>query len=118
MSTWPHEGHRPPANRARQDLIDIYRYFAREAGVRTASRFFAQARATFKRLAGQPHLGTRYEAENPAFAEVRYFPISRFKKYLVFDLPAARGVDIARVLHGARDIHGIRAEEFGVEPEE
>ena len=112
MSTWPHEGHRPPRNRARQDLIDIYRYLAREAGVRTASHFFAQAQATFKRLAGQPRMGTRYEAENPAFAEVRYFPISRFKIYQVFDLPTARGVDIAR------DIHGILAGEFGVEPEE
>jgi hypothetical protein len=33
-------------------------------------------------------------------------------------LPTARGVDIVRVLHGARDIHGILAEEFGIESEE
>jgi toxin ParE1/3/4 len=105
-------------DRARQDLIDIYRHLAREAGVRTASRFFAQAETTFERLAGMPLMGTHYEAENPAFAEVRYFPISRFKKYLVFYLPTARGVDIVRVLPGARDIHSILAEAFGVEPEE
>jgi toxin ParE1/3/4 len=105
-------------DRARQDLIDVYRYLAREAGVRTSSRFFAQAEATFERLARMPRLGPRYEAENPAFAETRYFPISRFKKYLVFYLPTTRGVDIVRVLHGARDIHGILAEEFGIEPEE
>ncbi|SRR6266849_56107 len=104
-------------DRARQDLIEIFRHLAREAGVRTASRFFAQAEATFERLAGMPHMGPRYEVENPAFAEVRYFPISRFKKYLVFYLPTARGVDVVRVLHGARDIHALLAEEFGVEPE-
>ncbi len=37
--------------------------------------------------------------------------------YLVFYLRTARGVDIVRVLQGARDIHNILAEEFGVEPE-
>jgi toxin ParE1/3/4 len=105
-------------DRARRDLIDIFRHLAREAGIRTASRFFAQAGATFERLAGMPHMGTRYEPENPAFAEVRYFPIRRFKKYLVFSLPTARGVDIVPVLHGARDIHAMLAEEFGIEPEE
>jgi plasmid stabilization system protein ParE len=56
-------------DRARQDLIAIFRHLAREAGVRTAGRFFAQAEATFERLAAMPHMGTRYEAENPAFAE-------------------------------------------------
>jgi toxin ParE1/3/4 len=105
-------------DRARQDLIDIYRHLAREAGVRIASRFFAQAEATFNRLAGMPDMGTRYEAENAAFAEVRFVPISRFKKFLVFYLPTARGIDVVRVLHGARDIPGILAEEFGVEPGE
>ena len=37
---------------------------------------------------------------------------------LHLNVEVARGVDIVRVLHGARDIRGILAEEFGVEPEE
>ena len=73
-------------DRTRQDLIDICRHLAREVGVRTASRFLAQAEATFNRLAGMPQMGTRYDAENSAFADIRFFPISRFKKYLVFYL--------------------------------
>ncbi len=105
-------------DRARRDLIDIYRHLAREAGVRTASRFLAQAEATCERLAGMPSMGTRYEAEDQALAAIRFFPIRRFKKYLVFYLPTSRGIDVVRVLHGARDIHGILAEEFGVEPED
>jgi toxin ParE1/3/4 len=63
-------------------------------------------------------MGTRYDAENSAFADIRFFPISRFKKYLVFYLPIAHGIEVVRVLHGARDIHGILAEEFGIEPDE
>jgi toxin ParE1/3/4 len=91
---------------------------AREAGVRTASRFLNCAEVPFERLAAMPHLGTRYEAESPAFAEVRFFPISRFKKYVVFYLPIAQGVISIRGLHSSRDLHSILAEEFGVEPEE
>ena len=40
-------------DRARQDLIDIYRRLAREAGNRTASRFFAQAETTFETVTKQ-----------------------------------------------------------------
>jgi len=105
-------------DRAKQDLIDSFRYLAREAGLRTARRFLVQAAATFMRLADMPGMGTRYEAENPLLAAVRFFPISRFKNYLVFYLPTPRGVDILRVLHGARDIPRILAEEFGMEGEE
>ncbi len=99
---------------ARQDLMEIFRYYAREAGLRVAERFFTQAEATFTRLAGMPGMGTQYDHNHPALAELRFFPVSRFPKYIVFYRPAADGIQIVRVLHGARDIAGILAEEFGV----
>ncbi len=100
---------------ARQDLVDVYRFYAREAGFRVAQRFFAQAEATFVRLAGMPGMGTHYEHEHPALAGVRFVPISRFRRYLVFYRPVADGIEVVRVLDGARDIHTILAEELGVE---
>lgn len=98
---------------ARQDLIEIYRYYARRAGLRVANRFFAQAEATFTRLAGMPALGTRYEPDEPLYADLRYFPISRFRDHLVFYRPLADGIEVFRVLHGARNIAGLLLEEFG-----
>lgn len=103
---------RPSANR---DLMDIYRYYARQAGVRVADRFFSQAEATFTRHARRPGIGTRYEPDEPHYADLRYSPISRFRMYMVFYRPARGAIEVFRVLHGARDIHGILAEEFGVE---
>jgi len=47
---------RPWANR---DLVEIFRQYAREAGLRVADRFFAEAEATFARLASMPGMGTR-----------------------------------------------------------
>src|SRR4051794_27841206 len=99
--------------RARQDLIEIFQRYAREAGVGVARRFRVQADAAFARLAAMPGMGSRYEADNPAFGELRYFPLaSHFKSYLVFYRPMPDGIEVARVLHGARDIPSILAEEF------
>jgi toxin ParE1/3/4 len=99
---------------ARQDLVDIVYHFIRKGTPNSARRFRDQAEATFLRLAGMPGLGARFEHEHPALAELRFFPVSRFKNYLVFYRPIADGIEVARVLHGARDIHGILSQEFGI----
>ena len=105
---------RPSAN---HDLMAVFRHYAREAGLRVADRFFVQAEATFARLAKMPGIGTRYEPEEPLFADSRYFPVSCFRTYLVFYRPIPNGVEVLRVLHGARDIAQILAEEFGGDDE-
>lgn len=61
-----------------------------------------------------PGMGTLYDHDHPALAELRFFPISRFNKYIVFYRPDDRGIQIVRILHGARDIASILAEEFGI----
>lgn len=103
---------RPTANR---DLIAIFRYDAREAGQRVADRFFAEAEATFARLAGMPGVGTPYEPDDPLYGDLRYFPVSRYRNYLVFYRPIPDGIEVYRVLHGARDIQGILAEDFAID---
>jgi toxin ParE1/3/4 len=103
---------RPAANR---DLVETFRHYARIPGMRVADRFFAQAEATFTRLARMPGMGTPYQPEQPLHAELRYFPIWRFRDYIVFYQPLPDGIEVDRVPHGARDIDGILAEELGVE---
>jgi toxin ParE1/3/4 len=100
---------------ARQDLVHAFRYYAREAGFRVAQRFFAQAEATFTRLASMPGMGAGYEHDHPALAGLRFAPVVHFRKYLVFYRAVADGIEIVRVHHGARDIASILAEQFEVE---
>lgn len=100
--------------RARLDLVDFFYYFVSKGSIPTARRFLSQAEATFQRLASMPGIGTRYEPHEPLYADLRYFPISRFRDYLVFYRPVPGGIEMFRVLHGARDLHGILAEEFGI----
>ena len=100
---------------ARQDLVNIVYHYIQAGSPATARRFRDQAEVTFQRLAGMRGIGARYEHDHPALAELRFFPISGFSKYLVFYRPIADGIEIARVLHGARDIHEILAEDLSID---
>ena len=96
------------SHQARSDLIAISRNYAVQADMKVAERFLAVAEAAFVRLAATPLIGTRHEFERPGNPELRYFPLpSRFKKYLVFYHPRPDGIEVARVLHGARDLMSI-----------
>ncbi|MDR3632963.1 MAG: type II toxin-antitoxin system RelE/ParE family toxin [Isosphaeraceae bacterium] len=101
---------------ARQDLVDIAYYYISQGTPATALRFRKKAEAAFQQLAEMPGLGTHYDHDHPALAEIRVSVLSRpFNAYLIFYRPMSAGIEIVRVLHGARDIAGILAEEFGIE---
>ena len=40
-----------------------------------------------------------------------HFPVHGFENYLIFYLPGPGGIDLIRVLHGARDIDNLFAQE-------
>jgi toxin ParE1/3/4 len=100
---------------ARRDLVDIVYHYISAGSPDSGRRFRLQAEATFRRLARMPGIGIHYEHGSPALARLRFFPVSRFKNYLVFYRPITNGIEVLRVLHGARDIHSILLEEFGIE---
>jgi toxin ParE1/3/4 len=105
---------RKPAPRADRhpdairDLIESADYLARHASLPTADRFLAAAEKTIEQLARMPGLGTRWDSDRTRLAGVRYRPVSRFRKYLVFYRPHAEGgIEVLRVLHGARDLANL-----------
>lgn len=102
---------------AHRDLVEITAYLA-ERNEKVTRRFLAEARATFNRLARMPGLGTRYEIEELALAELRYSPISKYPMYLVFYRTLPDGIEVVRVLHGSRDIAGILAIDLGIQDDE
>ena len=86
--------------RALRDL-ELRSEYIRQHNPRAALRFLNAAEATIRQLAASPGIGTRYDSDHPALAELRYFPITRFKNDLVFYRLAKGGIEIVRVLHGA-----------------
>lgn len=49
-------------------------------------------------------MGVRYETENPRLMRMRRWPVTGFENYLVYYRPLRDGIEIVRILHGARDI--------------
>jgi toxin ParE1/3/4 len=97
--------------RARLDLLEQFLYLAEEATADVAERYFAAVDHTCARLAKQPFSGTLYESGVACLKGVRRAPVSGFTAYLIFYVPRTDGIEIVRVLHGARDIEHLFAEE-------
>ena len=89
-----------------------YLRLSRATWVSSAHRFLREVDADFQRLAAIPGNWPRYEPDDPLFEGVRFFPVSRFKNTCVFYRPIEGGIEVLRVLHGARDIQGLLAEGF------
>jgi toxin ParE1/3/4 len=93
--------------RARRDLLEQFEYFGEEASVDLAERYFAAVDETCALLIRQPRLGTAYDFSIPESAEMRRIPVKGFDNYLTFYQPRPGGIDVIRLLHGARDIDGL-----------
>ena len=92
---------------ARADLIAQWDFFADDVGnLALADRFAVCAEATFKKLARTPGLGRVRSFPSPQAKNLRSWKVTDFPKHLVFyrALPEDRGVEIVRVIHGARNL--------------
>lgn len=70
-------------------------------------RFVEAATATFLRLLELPEVGRWRAAQSPALEGCRSLAIQGFENHIVFYRPIETGVEVLRVLHGARDLGTI-----------
>jgi toxin ParE1/3/4 len=78
-----------------------------------AERYLTAVDRTCARLAKQPRSGAPYDSGVARLEGTRRVPVSGFMAYLPFYMPRADGIDVVRILHGARDIQHLFAEEEG-----
>ena len=95
---------------------DLDEHFAYISGDRPGAgqRFLTSSRAAMERLAEFPGIGRAREFKSPALAGIRSWRIPGFERYLVFYKEIADGVEVVRVVHGARDLPTLLGE-HGVE---
>jgi toxin ParE1/3/4 len=96
--------------RARLDLLEQFVYFGEESGVDLAQRYFAAVDGICAMLVKQPNAGVAYDSGIAGLEGMRRFPIRGFENYLLFYLSRPGGIDVVRILHGARDIDNLFAE--------
>ena len=83
--------------KAMDDLAEIWAYIA-EDNLREANAFASRIHKDFRLLSGQPRMGR----ERPELlTDLRSFLVGR---YVIFYLPCPHGIEVVRVLHGARDL--------------
>ena len=85
------------SDEARSDLEGIWFYIAQD-NPEAADRFIRAIISRFPRLAAMPQMGRQREELAP---RLRSFPVGR---YVIFYRPLDNGVEIVRVLNGARDL--------------
>lgn len=95
---------------AKRDLDELAAYIS-EDSPGAAMRFLQAAEAAFRQLAGMPQIGSPRSFGIPDLAKLRMWPIPGFRKHLIFYRPTEHGIEVLRVLHGARDIEAIFEEE-------
>jgi toxin ParE1/3/4 len=82
--------------RAGADVSDIWEFIA-EDSVERADAFVDRIDAKFQALAAQPLMGRERPELAPGLRSLA------MERYVIFYQPVPEGVEIVRVLHGARD---------------
>lgn len=95
---------RPAAGR---DLDRAADYIAQHQDLDTALRFYQAAEETFRLIATQPEMGRRRDFGNPQLKGVRICLMKEFDRHLVFYRPLKGGIEVLRIIHGARDIENL-----------
>jgi toxin ParE1/3/4 len=83
-------------SQARSDVLDIWEYIARD-NPKAADNLVRKLDLMLRRLAEQPGIGAPQEKYRVG---LRCFPVGN---YLIFYESIPKGIQVIRVLHGARD---------------
>ena len=85
---------------AKSDLKQIWKYIASDSKER-ANGFLRTINGKLEALTKNPLMGRERDEIVPG---LRSFPIGR---YVIFYQPIEDGIDVVRILHGARDIESL-----------
>src|SRR2546421_3747197 len=90
-------------DRADADIDEIAEHIAQD-NIDAAIRFLRTVRESYDKLLFMPGMGALRSFPSPKYATVRSWPITGFRNYLIFYRPTPEGIEVLRVLHGARNI--------------
>jgi len=89
---------------ARRDLSGVLAYLGGSSSPR-AHKFAQSVNTTLENLVAQPQMGSPRAFADERLHDLRVWPVSGFRSYLLFYRPfiSGNGVEIIRVLHASRD---------------
>ncbi len=93
-----HQVERTPL--ANEDILAIWNYIAKD-NVQAADNLLLNIDECFSRLARTPKIGRLQEKYGTG---IRAFPVG---KYIIFYQSIEKGIEVIRVLHGARNLDDL-----------
>jgi len=88
---------------ADQDVAEIADYYASHS-LDLGIRFLHAVRRGYEDLLFMPGMGAPRQFSNPQYSDMRSWPVKGFEKILIFYRPTPEGIEVLRILHGARDL--------------
>ena len=95
---------------ARMDVVELATYIGKD-NIAAANRFLDACEGTFEFLLQSPQIGTIYHTRNPRLIDLRVFRVKGFPNHLAFYLERPDGIEIVRVVHGARELDSLLHDE-------
>ncbi len=95
---------------ARRELEEIADFLA-DRNEAAALRFGAAVEDSLRRIAETPGIGHPWTAGDTLLRGVRTWPLSGYESILIFYRPSPRGIEVMRIVHGARSLPAILEEE-------
>jgi len=99
----------PNITRSAQSVEDVYEiatYLSRD-GLSIAERFLDAVESTFQTLGRTPLIGVPHAGSKHSQTGLRRWRVRGFENFMIFYHPLSNGIEIVRVLHGARDIESL-----------
>jgi plasmid stabilization system protein ParE len=73
-------------------------------------RFRRAFEQTVARYARSPFLGSPYDLAPPAYPDLRFAKVGRFRKHLILYRPISGGIEVVRVVHASQDPNSLFAD--------
>jgi toxin ParE1/3/4 len=91
---------------AEQDIEEIVDYISHDSA-QAAATFRATLQRICEMLVEMPEAGSTRNFHNPEMKGLRMLPVRKFDNYLIFYRSTPEGLEIVRVVHGARDLPSL-----------
>ena len=88
--------------RSRLDLVEIALYIGRDNPT-AADEFLREVERQIQQLAQMPGMGARCGFRSKPLSGLRKWCIPRYRNYIIYYRPVEGGIEVVRLLHGARD---------------
>lgn len=92
---------------AEEDLNEIVQYIL-ENNIKAALRFVDDVEKTCTELTQMPDMGHIFDTYNLSLKDIRIIRVSKmYSNYLIFYRQTRKGIEVIRILHGARDLPAL-----------